>query len=162
MVQDDCLPYNLVKKAFKNIGKINFGLYRVVRAVRNVSACMQRSRGASLIPRPVPSFRGDWSWNNFYSHNLLLLLIQEGFLPSSLLCYQLQGKVCAQSTGKPLAKSMVRWADRPDMTIAVDWDVKQNFGFGICSIEDVYFNLFKWLSQVDLDLLNVKVWPWPT
>ena len=41
---------------------------------------------------------------------------------------QLQGKVCAQSTGWPLIhacpdKCLVRWTDRPAMTIAVD--VKQ-------------------------------------
>ena len=38
---------------------------------------------------------------------------------------QLQGKVCARSTGKPLVqaclgKSVVRWTDRPAMAIAVD------------------------------------------
>ena len=43
--------------------------------------------------------------------------------------YQLQAKVCAQSTGYPLSqacpgKSMVRLTDRLNMTIAVDWDVK--------------------------------------
>ena len=53
---------------------------------------------------------------------LLLPLIQEG-------CCQLQAKVYAQSTGLPLGqacpgKGVVRWTDRPDMTIAVDWEVK--------------------------------------
>ena len=50
-------------------------------------------------------------------------------LPSADLfkkgCCQLQGKVCAQITGKPLAqacpgKSVVKWTDRPAMTTAVD------------------------------------------
>ena len=40
-------------------------------------------------------------------------------------CCQLQAKVCARITGKPLVqacpgKSVVRWTDRPAMTIAVD------------------------------------------
>ena len=40
-------------------------------------------------------------------------------------CCQLQAKVCAQITGKPLVqacpgKSVVKWTDRPAMTIAVD------------------------------------------
>ena len=52
---------------------------------------------------------------------LLLSLIQAG-------C-QLQAKVCAQSTGKPLSlslprKNVVRSTDCLDMTIAVDWDIK--------------------------------------
>ena len=42
---------------------------------------------------------------------------------------QLQAKVCAQITGLKLnqaclGKSVVRWTVHPDMTIAVDWDVK--------------------------------------
>ena len=50
-------------------------------------------------------------------------------LPSADLfkkdCCQLQAKVCAQITGKLLAqaclgKSVVKWIDRPAMTIAVD------------------------------------------
>ena len=50
-------------------------------------------------------------------------------LPSADLfkkgCCQLQAKVCAQVTGNPLAqacpaKSVVKWTDRPAMTIAVD------------------------------------------
>ena len=50
-------------------------------------------------------------------------------LPSADLfkkgCCQLQAKVCAQITGEPLAqacpgKSVVKWTDRPAMTIAVD------------------------------------------
>ena len=45
-------------------------------------------------------------------------------------CCQLQAKVCAQSTGKPLFKhaqdkSVVRWTDCPTMTTAVDLGRKQ-------------------------------------
>ena len=28
-----------------------------------------RSRGREFDPGPVPYFRGDWSWNNFYGHS---------------------------------------------------------------------------------------------
>ena len=28
-----------------------------------------RSRGREFDPGPVPYFRGDWSWNNFYRHS---------------------------------------------------------------------------------------------
>ena len=41
-------------------------------AVGNVSGnrCESdcRSRGREFDPGPVPYFRGDWSWNNFYGH----------------------------------------------------------------------------------------------
>ena len=56
-------------------------------------------------------------------------------------CCQLQGKVCAQSTGYPLVqacpgKSVVRCTDRPAMTIAVDLGrkaTKQTNKTNICS-----------------------------
>ena len=34
---------------------------------RCVSDC--RSRGREFDPGPIPYFRGDWSWNNFYGHS---------------------------------------------------------------------------------------------
>ena len=57
----------------------------------------------------------------------ILLLSADSFKKG---CCQLQAKVCAQITGYPLVqtcpgKSVVRWTGRPPMTIAVDWDVKQ-------------------------------------
>ena len=88
-----------------------------VSGYRCVSDC--RSRGREFDPGPVPYFRGDWSWNNFYGHSPPSAdLFKKG-------CCQLQAKVCAQITGKPLAqacpgKSVVKWTDRPAMTIAVD------------------------------------------
>ena len=46
---------------------------------RYVSDC--RSRGGEFDPGPVPYFRGDWSWNNFYSHSPpFRWFIQEGLL----------------------------------------------------------------------------------
>ena len=77
-----------------------------------------RSRGREFDPGPVPYFCGDWSWNNFYGHSPSAESFKNG-------CCQLQAKVCARSTGLLLVqacpgKSVVRWTDRPAMTIAFD------------------------------------------
>ena len=62
-----------------------------VSGYRCVSDC--RSRGREFDPGPVPYFRGDWSWNNFYGHSPPSTdLFKKG-------CCQLQAKVCAQITG---------------------------------------------------------------
>ena len=62
-----------------------------VSGYRCVSDC--RSRGRGLDPGPVPYFRGDWSWNNFYGQTPPSAdLFKKG-------CCQLQAKVCAQITG---------------------------------------------------------------
>ena len=55
------------------------------RAVGNMSGyrCVSdcRSRGREFDPGPVPYFRGDWSWNNFYGHSPpFRWFIQEGLL----------------------------------------------------------------------------------
>ena len=48
-----------------------------VSGYRCVSDC--RSRGREFDPSPVPYFRGDWSWNNFYDHSPpFRWFIQEG------------------------------------------------------------------------------------
>ena len=50
-----------------------------VSGYRCVSDC--RSRGREFDPGPVPYFRGDWSWNYFYSHSPpFRWFIQEGLL----------------------------------------------------------------------------------
>ena len=54
-------------------------------AVGNVSGyrCVPdcRSMGREFDPGPVPYFRGDWSWNNFYGHSSpFRWFIQEGLL----------------------------------------------------------------------------------
>ena len=50
-----------------------------VSGYRCVSDC--RSRGREFDPGPVPYFRGDWSWNNFYGHSApFRWFIQEGLL----------------------------------------------------------------------------------
>ena len=81
--------------------------------------CSHFLRGREFDPGPVPYFRGDLLWNNFYGHSPHST---DSFKKG---CCQLQAKVCAQITGKPLVqacpgKSVVRWTDRPAMTIAVD------------------------------------------
>ena len=83
---------------------------------RYVSEC--RSRGREL----VPNFRGDWSWNNFYSHFSSFPLIQEGLL--SVRSESKFTKYWLTALSSLPRKSLVWWADHPDMTIAVDWDVK--------------------------------------
>ena len=67
---------------------------------------------------------------------------------------QLQAKVCAQSTGKLLlqacpGKSVVRWTDRPAMTIAVDLGRKAT-------------NKTKKNNTYLLKLVEIYVWPWKT
>ena len=50
-----------------------------VSGYRCVSDC--GSRGREFDPGPVPYFRGDWSWNNFYGHSPpFRWFIQEGLL----------------------------------------------------------------------------------
>ena len=50
-----------------------------VSGYRCVSDC--NSRGREFDPGPVPYFRGDWSWNNFYGHSPpFCWFIQEGLL----------------------------------------------------------------------------------
>ena len=50
-----------------------------VSGYRCVSDC--RSRGREFDPGPVPFFRGDWPWNNFYGHSPpFRWFIQEGLL----------------------------------------------------------------------------------
>ena len=52
-----------------------------VSGYRCVSDCRSRSR--EFDPGPVPYFRGDWSWNNFYGHSPpFRWFIQEGLFVS--------------------------------------------------------------------------------
>ena len=84
---------------------------------RCVSDCW--SRGREFDPGPVPFFRGDWSWNNFYGHTPpFRWVIQEGLLSvtSESMCTKYWLTACSSLP----RKSVVRWTDRPAMTIAVD------------------------------------------
>ena len=80
-----------------------------------------RSRGREFDPSPVPYFLGDWSWNNFYGHSPPFLgIIQEGLLSvtSESMCTKYWLTACSVEACP--GKSVVRWTDRPTMTIAVD------------------------------------------
>ena len=89
-----------------------------VSGYRCVSDC--RSRGREFDPGPVPYFRGDWSWNNFYGHSPpFRWFIQEGLL--SVTRESMCTKLLVNRLLKPAQeKSVVKWIDRPAMTIAVD------------------------------------------
>ena len=97
---------------------------RKVQSVMCLAAatCLTADPGVVSWSRPGPYFRWDWSWNNFYDHSPSFHWFKKGFC-------QLQANVCAWSTGNLLVqacprKKVVRWTDLPDMTIAVDWEVK--------------------------------------
>ena len=82
-----------------------------------------RYRGRELDPGPVPYFRGDWLWNNFYGHS-------PPFADSRRVVVSYKQKYVHEELVQRLfklshQKSVVRWTDRPDMTIAVYWDIKQ-------------------------------------
>ena len=92
-------------------------------AVRNVSGnrCESdcRSRGCEFDPGTVTYFRGDWSWNNFYGPSPpFRWIIQEGLLSvtNESMCRKYWLTACSSLP----RKSVVRWTDRPAMTIAVD------------------------------------------
>ena len=78
----------------------------------------------SILAR-VHYFCRDWLWNNFfYSYSPPCHWFKKG-------CCQLEAKVYVHEVlvnrlvKLAQEKSVVRWTDRPYMTIAVDWDVKQ-------------------------------------
>ena len=94
-----------------------------VSGYRCVSDC--RSRGREFDPGHVPYFRGDWSWNYFYGHSPPFhWFIQEGLLSvtSESMCMNYWLTACSACPGK----SVVRWTDRPAMTLAVDLGRKAN------------------------------------
>ena len=92
-----------------------------VSGYRCVSDC--RSRGRKFDPGTVPYFRGDWSWNYFYGHSPpFRWFIQEGLLSvtSESMCTNYWLTACSSLP----RTSVVRWTDRPAMTIAVDLGCK--------------------------------------
>ena len=114
--------------------RVNSSYYNQIRAgprsaVGNVSGhrCVSdcRSRGREFDPGPVPYFRGDWSWNNFYGHSPpFRWFIQEGLssVTSESMCTNYWLTACWGCLGK----SVVKWTDRPAMTTAVDMGRKAN------------------------------------
>ena len=77
------------------------------------------SMGPEFNPGPVPYFRGDWSWNNFLrSFSSLPLNHSRRVVVSYKWKYMHEVLVnCILSCP---GKSVVRWTDRPAITIAVD------------------------------------------
>ena len=93
---------------------------------RCVSDC--RSRGLEFDLVPVPNFPRDWSWNNFYGHSPFRWIIQEGLLSvtSESMCTKYWLTTCSSLPGK----SVVRWTDRPAMTISLKQQKKQTMTNG--------------------------------
>ena len=71
---------------------------------------------------PVPYFRGDWSWNIFYSHSLLSADSRR--VGVSYKRKYVQEVLVNRLVELAQENSVVRWTDRLDITIAVYWDVK--------------------------------------
>ena len=72
-----------------------------------------RSRGSEFDPGPVPYFRGDWSWNNFYGHSPpFRWIIQEGLLSvtSESMCTKYWLTACSSLPRKKCGK--VNWPSR--------------------------------------------------
>ena len=92
-------------------------------AVSNVSDCRYvsncKSRGHNFDPSQVPYFLCDWSWNNFFGRSAdsrrVVVSYKRKYVHKVLVNRLVK---LAQE------KSVVRWTDWPDMTIAVDWDAK--------------------------------------
>ena len=84
-----------------------------VYGYRCVSDC--NSRGREFDPGPVPYFRGDWSWNNFYGHSPpFLWFIQEGLLSvtSESMCTNYWLSACSSLPRKKCG--YVNWPSRND------------------------------------------------
>ena len=74
-------------------------------------------QGRDLDPGPLTYFPGDWSWK----------IPTAILLPSPVSSYKRKylHKVLVNRLVKlAQEKSVVKWSDRSDITIAVDWDVK--------------------------------------
>ena len=142
-----------------------------VSGYRYVSDC--RSRGRQFDPGPVPYFRGDWSWNNFYGHSPPFRWFHSRRVVVSYKRKYVH-KLLVNHLFKPAQeKSVVKWTDHPAMTIAVDLGRKatktnkQDTKPSLRLILDLDLGCL-WLSFVK-DTLNVMAnshvklwWIWPT
>ena len=84
-----------------------------VSGYRCVSDC--RSRDREFDSGPVPYFRGDWSWNNFYGHSSpFRWFIQEGLLSvtSESMCTNYWLTACSSLPRKKCGK--LNWPSRND------------------------------------------------
>ena len=98
-----------------NIFKIISAIPRPRRAVGSESDC--RSRDQEFDIGPVPYFRGDWSWTNLYGHSL-------SSADTRMFVVSYKWKYAHEVLVNCTGTSVVRWTDRLDMTIAIDWDVR--------------------------------------
>ena len=119
----------LVRIAYAQKPPLNSQAAGPRRAVGNVSSyrCVSdcRSRCREFDPGLVPSFRGIWPWTNFYGHSSpFRWFIQEGLLSvtSESVCTNYWLTVWSSLP----RKNVVKWTDRPAMTIAVDLGRKAN------------------------------------
>ena len=74
-----------------------------------------RSRCREFDPGPVPYFRGDWVWNNFYGHSPPFpWIIREGLLSvtSESMCTKYWLTACSSLPRKKCGK--VNWPSRHD------------------------------------------------
>ena len=80
-------------------------------AVSSESDCW--SWGCEFDPSVAPYFPGDWSWNIFYGHSP-----PSADSRRAVVSYK---QKCMLSLPQ---KNVVKWTDRLNMNVAVDWDVK--------------------------------------
>ena len=76
-----------------------------------------RSGGLQFDPGPVPYFRADGSRSNFYGSSPFRWF-------KSCKRKYVQEVLVNRLVKLAQEKSVLRWTDRPNMTIAVDWDIK--------------------------------------
>ena len=84
---------------------------------------MKMDCGRSLVRSSGPAtfFRGDWSWNHFYGHSFPCVDSSRALVNYWRNDVHL---VLVNRLGRLPRNSVVRFTDRRDMTIVVDWDVK--------------------------------------
>ena len=93
-----------------------------------------KSKGCEFDPGPVPYFRGDWAWNRSFSSLPL------NHSRSVVISYK-RNYVQEVLVNLP-RKSVVRWTDRPAMTLADDLESKASK-----QTQDEWNNLDRLLNQ---------------
>ena len=131
------VKYVLKRVSFGNLLESEEGMRMAVEII-SWSICTK------VCERSLPYFRGDESWYKLgpiLSWRLIMkyilrpfssLLLIEGLLSvtSESMCTKYW--LTAYSSQDCLGKSVVRWTDRPDMSIAVDWDIQNQTKSQIC------------------------------
>ena len=79
-------------------------------------------QGSQVQSRPDPILGGDWSWNKYYGHSPPSADSRRVVVSYKQKCVH---EVLVNHLVKiAQEKRVVRWTDRLNMTITVDWDVK--------------------------------------